>query len=289
MSQFSHIDPDSIYTEQFFKDHLSWQPQYQIVADWICNAWCRCFSRHHGTQLPIRVLDVGCGNAFLLHRLMHNALRANISDKMVMIPIYEPVSLLDSRDILAPDTFKSARVRAIDPAIQFTGIDCSRNAIAAAKDTFSDIAKNAINGWSETHGVSTCFLSFSNQGFSYIRLIEQDYTDSGLSFETNNHLVICTEVAEHIDATDARPFCRKLCASLEPGGMLYFTAATPGQCGTWHVNLQPHRYWISIFEDLGLKYNDRLGVDMSWSVSPAISSVPWLSENAMFFEKPMPK
>jgi thiazole synthase len=35
-------------------------------------------------------------------------------------------------------------------------------AIAAAKDTFSDIAKNAINGWSETHGVSTCFLSFSN-------------------------------------------------------------------------------------------------------------------------------
>jgi hypothetical protein len=61
-------------------------------------------------------------------------------------------------------------------------------------------------------------------------------------------VVICTEVAEHLPASSADRLVSMLCSM---SGTVVFTAATPGQEGTDHINLQPHEYWIEKFKALG--------------------------------------
>jgi SAM-dependent methyltransferase len=64
-------------------------------------------------------------------------------------------------------------------------------------------------------------------------------------------LAICIEVAEHI----AEKHANKLVNSLSKAAdKIVFTAATPGQGGTHHVNEQPRDYWISKFESVGFRY-----------------------------------
>lgn len=61
-------------------------------------------------------------------------------------------------------------------------------------------------------------------------------------------LVICLEVAEHIDFTLADALVDKL-TSL--GNTILFSAAIPGQTGENHVNEQPHSFWLDKFEQRG--------------------------------------
>lgn len=61
-------------------------------------------------------------------------------------------------------------------------------------------------------------------------------------------LVICTEVAEHLDAEHAPHLVKLLCSAMCP---IVFTAAPPGQDGHHHVNCQPKQYWIDLFAGHG--------------------------------------
>jgi SAM-dependent methyltransferase len=62
------------------------------------------------------------------------------------------------------------------------------------------------------------------------------------------NLAMCFEVAEHISAAHADALVEML-VGFAP--RVVFTAATPGQGGTDHVNEQPHEYWIEKFEHRG--------------------------------------
>ncbi len=62
-------------------------------------------------------------------------------------------------------------------------------------------------------------------------------------------LVICTEVAEHLDAADASGLVHLLCSAMSP---IVFTAAPPGQDGHHHVNCQPQAYWLELFQAHGV-------------------------------------
>lgn len=62
------------------------------------------------------------------------------------------------------------------------------------------------------------------------------------------NLVICTEVAEHLDAKDAPHLVALLCSAMCP---IVFTAAPPGQDGHHHVNCQPKQYWVDMFNAHG--------------------------------------
>lgn len=59
-------------------------------------------------------------------------------------------------------------------------------------------------------------------------------------------LVICLEVAEHLEMKYARNLCKTLVGTT--GNLLLFSAAPPGQEGTGHVNLQPPDFWIRMIE-----------------------------------------
>lgn len=61
-------------------------------------------------------------------------------------------------------------------------------------------------------------------------------------------LVVCLEVAEHLDFSLADALVDKL-ESL--GNTILFSAAIPGQTGENHVNEQPHSFWLDKFETRG--------------------------------------
>jgi SAM-dependent methyltransferase len=61
-------------------------------------------------------------------------------------------------------------------------------------------------------------------------------------------LVMTLEVAEHLPASSANIFVESL---ISLGDIILFSAAIPGQEGTYHINEQYPEYWATIFD----KYN----------------------------------
>lgn len=61
-------------------------------------------------------------------------------------------------------------------------------------------------------------------------------------------LVVCLEVAEHLDFLLADALVDKL---VSLGDTILFSAAIPGQTGENHVNEQPHSFWLNKFEERG--------------------------------------
>jgi SAM-dependent methyltransferase len=66
-------------------------------------------------------------------------------------------------------------------------------------------------------------------------------------------LVVCIEVAEHLDADRAAGFVQLLC---KHSRAVLFSAAPPGQGGTHHVNEQPLSYWVKHFAKCGYRLFD---------------------------------
>lgn len=90
-------------------------------------------------------------------------------------------------------------------------------------------------------------------------------------------LVICYEVAEHIDPQYSDDIVRSVYNAIEPGGILIWTAAQPGQGGVGHINNRRKEFWLNKFINIGLE-NDtilqnnlidycKLGYHMGWFVN----------------------
>lgn len=70
-----------------------------------------------------------------------------------------------------------------------------------------------------------------------------------LDLNKKAELLICLEVAEHLNKLDADTLCQNVVRHMS--GDLLFSAAGPGQTGTEHINLQPPEYWVGRFERIG--------------------------------------
>lgn len=95
---------------------------------------------------------------------------------------------------------------------------------------------------------------------------------------TSFDAVLCLEFAEHLSPERARPLCAFL-ASLSD--TVIFSAATPGQGGTGHLNEQWPAYWVSIFADLGFVACD-LFRPRIWKMTDV---APWYRQNMVAFFK----
>jgi SAM-dependent methyltransferase len=95
-------------------------------------------------------------------------------------------------------------------------------------------------------------------------------------------VVVSTEVAEHLSEASAESFVSLLTAT---AGVIVFTAATPGQGGTDHLNEQPNEYWIALFRRHGFEYQERLTQQWrrEWAEGDAAS---WYHRNLMVFRRP---
>jgi glycosyltransferase involved in cell wall biosynthesis len=60
-------------------------------------------------------------------------------------------------------------------------------------------------------------------------------------------VVLCMEVAEHMDSSNNEEIPQAILRCLRPGGFLIWTAAAPGQGGVGHINCQLKEYWKELF------------------------------------------
>lgn len=65
-------------------------------------------------------------------------------------------------------------------------------------------------------------------------------------------MVLCLEVAEHIEQKYAPVIVQSISTSLGHSSTLLFSAATVGQGGFGHVNEQPNDYWTNLFHGQGI-------------------------------------
>lgn len=103
------------------------------------------------------------------------------------------------------------------------------------------------------------------------------------SFESKRRYdVVCSiEVAEHLPAQSADGYLRLLAGV---GGSLVFSAATPGQGGTDHLNEQPHAYWIEKLSTHGLILDETISA--RWRDEWERAGLqPWFWSNIMVFRR----
>ena len=98
-------------------------------------------------------------------------------------------------------------------------------------------------------------------------------------------LVICMEVAEHIDPQHNDEIVRQVAGTINPGGYLLWTAARPGQGGVGHINCRHKQYWREKLEALGLVSRHDLEADLIAHCKRGIH-MGWFVNNAMVFFKP---
>lgn len=93
-------------------------------------------------------------------------------------------------------------------------------------------------------------------------------------------VAICTEVAEHLPERSAAPLVEGLARMSDT---IVFTAATPGQGGTHHVNEQPHSFWIDLFAAQGL-VRSPLTEALRDEIRD-IAEPEWMRENLIVFQR----
>lgn len=100
--------------------------------------------------------------------------------------------------------------------------------------------------------------------------------------EESADTVICLEVAEHIEESEAQKVVEKVAQTVKD--TLIWTAAAPGQGGIGHINCQPKEYWAELLGRQGLVRNygreEQLRADMLKGVH-----MGWFVNNVLYFEK----
>jgi 2-polyprenyl-3-methyl-5-hydroxy-6-metoxy-1,4-benzoquinol methylase len=118
------------------------------------------------------------------------------------------------------------------------------------------------------------------------RVVGQEYLLQQSLFDTKlqAELVLCLEVAEHIDENKADAVVKSIVGTVEPGGMLIWSAAHPGQGGTGHINCQPKAYWDAKFKEAGLERNETMEARLLDHIKAGYH-MGWFLQNAMLYEK----
>lgn len=96
-------------------------------------------------------------------------------------------------------------------------------------------------------------------------------------------LVVCTEVAEHLEAEHADILVDNICDMAKK--TIYFTAASPGQGGHDHVNEQHMHYWIEKFERHDFHPDWPASYLLREVIRPAMIKMPWYANTSMIFRR----
>jgi SAM-dependent methyltransferase len=123
----------------------------------------------------------------------------------------------------------------------------SKSVLDVGCGTGAWLAEFARNGIEDYLGVDGAYLDkdllrIPVDHFREVDLV--DVTDFGRRFD----LACCLEVAEHLPAESAG---RLVGALVSAAPVVLFSAAVPGQGGTYHVNEQWPLYWANLFQNLG--------------------------------------
>ena len=144
---------------------------------------------------------------------------------------------LQSARIIVPILLKLVNVKSV------IDVGCARGAWLKALQE---------NGVQEILGLDGPWISKSKLLIPKTSFCEVDFGQS-LEIPGKFDLAVCVEVAEHLPASAAEPLIRRLTAAAP---LVLFSAAIPGQTGTYHVNEQLPVYWKSLFAQQGFRRLD---------------------------------
>jgi hypothetical protein len=116
-----------------------------------------------------------------------------------------------------------------------------------------------------------------HQGF---QLICQDILDGPVR---RADLVLCLEVAEHMPESSADRLVQRLADCTD--GKLLFSAATPGQGGSGHINEQPHKYWMDKIKAAGLVLSTMQTRELRILWSTVAPDAWWYGQNVMVWRR----
>ena len=139
----------------------------------------------------------------------------------------------------------------------------------------------------EQRGVDTFGIDVSNAALRRTRRKGLDVKRFDLRSDESlpggpHDLSVCCEVAEHIKEKHAESLVKKL---TEAAPIVYMTAAEPdGGPGLFHVNEQPHEYWIALMEAEGYYYDEET-TRHARHVLGEKSVVPYLARPLIFREE----
>lgn len=117
------------------------------------------------------------------------------------------------------------------------------------------------------------------------RILTVNLVTENLQVEPRD-LVICTEVAEHLDAAHADRLVEVLCRAAKD--RIYFTAAPPGQGGHDHVNEQPPAYWLKKFAQYGFRLDLEETQAFVEKLRPGIRGMHWFLTSSMLLRRVAP-
>jgi 2-polyprenyl-3-methyl-5-hydroxy-6-metoxy-1,4-benzoquinol methylase len=102
--------------------------------------------------------------------------------------------------------------------------------------------------------------------------------------EKSGELVLCLEVAEHIENEYSEDIAIAVAGAVNHDGILIWSAAHPGQGGVGHINCQTKEYWQELLELQGLKRWHELESMMIEHIANGYH-MGWFLQNAMIFKK----
>jgi len=98
-------------------------------------------------------------------------------------------------------------------------------------------------------------------------------------------VVLCMEVAEHIDASENQRIADAMSKSLESNGLLIWTAAKPGQGGVGHINCQTKDFWELLLDGVGLVREPEIESQLISFIEGGYH-MGWFLQNLLVFRKP---
>ena len=101
-------------------------------------------------------------------------------------------------------------------------------------------------------------------------------------------VVLCLEVAEHIQEHLAPLVVKSCWNNCDPGGYVVWSAAQPGQGGEGHINCRYPEYWASIAREQGFVLRKDLEAGLH-SYITAGYHMGWFALNRQVWQRPRPK
>lgn len=110
-------------------------------------------------------------------------------------------------------------------------------------------------------------------------------TASLLDVEDPAPVVLCLEVAEHIEQSLSQQVIEAVWRNTQPGGTVIWSAAQPGQGGVGHINCQPPLYWTAYAQAQGFVRDYALEDDLhEWITSGY--HMGWFARNRQIWQRP---
>lgn len=96
-------------------------------------------------------------------------------------------------------------------------------------------------------------------------------------------LVICTEVAEHVEEQFADVLVDNLCRAA--GNYIFFSAAVAGHGGHLHVNEQPREYWLVKFQTRGFELDQGATDRIAAGLRVTNKKTWWFAQNCFVLRR----